>query len=52
MVDCAAPCLAGVALRAGFFAGAGFAVLEVGLVSAGAGTAAGTGSSAGSTVSF
>ena len=41
-VDCAAPWRAGGAeLRAGFFAGAGFTVVAVGFVSAGAPAAAG-----------
>ena len=57
-VDCAAPwrrgAVAGAAGRAGgFFGAAGFVVVAVGLVSAGAPAAAGGGaSSAGSTVSF
>jgi hypothetical protein len=53
-VDCAAPWRAGGAeLRAGFFAGAGFTVVAVGFVSAGAPAAAGAvASSAGSTASI
>jgi len=50
--ECAAPCRAAGAARAGFFAGTGLVVAAVGLASAGALAAAGGGSSAGSTMSF
>jgi hypothetical protein len=50
-VDCAAPCRAGAALRAGFFDGAGF-VVAVGAASTGPPAAGGCKSSEGSAVSF